>query len=78
MAEFEFMRLEDELEAKVARLKAEGVSREERADLTADERKAAMSARGGAFAAATQGRGKPMSYGHGSREKYLKETKGKG
>lgn len=71
----EFMVLEDALHAKVDRLKAEGFSAEERARLTAADRSAAARARGEAFKA-TQGRGKPMSYGHGSREKFLKETKG--
>lgn len=65
MSEFKFMQLEDDLHAKVERLRSEGFSREQVADLTADDRKEALDERSAAFAQATAGRGKPSSYGHG-------------
>lgn len=65
---FEFVRLEEALVARVARLRSEGFSPEEVADLTADEREESGLARSAAFAG-TQGRGKPASYGHGKPPK---------
>lgn len=63
-----------ELEARVEDLKRDGVDPVERSALTAAQRTAALTARSDAFSHATQGKGKPMGYGHGSRERYLKET----
>jgi hypothetical protein len=70
MSEKSWMELNDELDAKVARLRGEGRSREEVAELTAKERTVALGARSAAFAGATQGRGKPLSkqsHGDGKR-----------
>lgn len=65
-----WMRAEDELHAEVARLKVAGVSREERADRTAEARDAVLAARSRWFALATQGRGKPLSkQSHGTGKK---------
>lgn len=70
----ELQRMEQALEEKVAKLKAEGVDPTDRASITAEERHAAGVARGDFFASVTQGKGKPSTYGHGSRERTLKET----
>lgn len=70
---FTFRRLEEELERKVARLRSEGFSREEVAGMTAEERAKAGRARGDAFSAVTQGRGKPSTYGHGKPPEGKKE-----
>jgi hypothetical protein len=70
MTEKSWLQLNDELDAEVARLKAEGVPRNERADLTAKLRSEALGARSAAFAGATQGRGKPLSkQSHGTGKK---------
>lgn len=63
----ELQRMEQALEEKVQKLKDKGVDPTDRASITAKERHAAGVARGDFFAKMTQGRGKPMSYGHGSR-----------
>jgi hypothetical protein len=66
----DWIQMEQDLEAEVARLKAEGVSRNERADRTAKLRSEALGARSAAFAGATQGRGKPLSkQSHGTGKK---------
>jgi hypothetical protein len=70
MTEKSWMELGRELEAEVARLKAAGVGRNERAERTAGLRSEWLGARSAAFAGATQGRGKPlskMSHGDGKR-----------
>lgn len=73
---FDWMQAETDLEAKVAQLKADGVDPVRRAELTAEDRKAVLRGRADAFQGGTQRKRMPTTYGHGSRERYLKETKG--
>jgi hypothetical protein len=73
---FDWMQAEAAMHEKVAKLKADGVDPVTRAEMTAEDRKAVLRGRADAFQAGTQQKGRPTTYGHGSRERYLKETKG--
>lgn len=73
---FDWLKGAVELEAAVEQSRDDGGDPVERAEATAELRTKVLRGRSDAFQAATQRKRMPTTYGHGSRERYLKETKG--